>query len=82
LERLWFHAWKLFDGGIDFRPTKLLALCDRPLEASVHALTDALKIGKGAQTGNTSLPAGVVVSRVYRQTPQAIRNAGSPLAAI
>jgi len=39
----------LFDGWIDFRPTKLLALCDRPLEASVDAMPDhaALKLGKG-----------------------------------
>src|SRR5262249_26374328 len=40
----------LFDGGIDFRPTKLLAQCDRALEASVDALTDhaAFKLGKSA----------------------------------
>src|SRR6516164_6884500 len=39
----------LFDGWINFRPTKLLALCDRPLEASVDAMPDhaALKLGKG-----------------------------------
>src|SRR5215469_15530449 len=40
----------LFDGGIDFRPTELLALCDRALEASVDALPDyaALKFPKRA----------------------------------
>src|SRR6516225_6057799 len=39
----------LFDGGIDFRPTELLALRDRALEASVDTLTDhaAFKLGKG-----------------------------------
>src|SRR5215469_11225743 len=39
----------LFDGGIDFRPTELLPLCDRALKAGVDALTDhaALKLGKG-----------------------------------
>jgi hypothetical protein len=26
-----------FDGGIDFRPAELLPLCDRVLEAGVHA---------------------------------------------
>src|SRR5215471_17347373 len=30
----------LFDGGIDFRPTELLALCDRALEAGMPALPD------------------------------------------
>ena len=42
----------LFDGGIDFRPTELLALCDRALKASVDALTDhaAFKLGKAPQT--------------------------------
>src|SRR5215831_14809188 len=36
------------DRGIDPWPTKLLALCDRPLEASVHTLPDhaALKLRK------------------------------------
>src|SRR6516225_4358743 len=40
----------LFDGGTDFRPTELLALCDRALEASVDALLDhvALKLGERA----------------------------------
>jgi hypothetical protein len=37
-----------FDGGIDFRPTELLALCDRSLKARVDALTDhaAFKLGE------------------------------------
>ena len=60
----------LFDGWINFRPTKLLALCDRALKASVHALTDhaALKLGKGMRKIARELGVGTgTVQRVKQE---------------
>jgi hypothetical protein len=50
----------LFDGGIDPRPTELLALRYGALKASVHALPDhaALKLGKRAADLKHQAPSG------------------------
>ena len=57
----------LFDGGIDFRPTKLLALRNRPLEASMHALPPStMPVGCGISSS-----IGLIRSNSIQDTVQA-----------